>query len=413
VGILCFAYHADLFYDEADRCYEEIEGLNQEWRWAYYRGLIQSERGNGEGVTLQMRLVVDKAPMFAPAWWWIGDGEFKQGRYDRAEEAWRRASTLPEPERETGEAPLHAVEIPLAAYATFGLARIALVRHDAEPAREILERLTARAPRFGSAFRLLAESYTLLGRQFDAERARACADRLPPYAPYADPLIDALARESRNSTFLLRQASEADLSVNAEWSEYLTRRALQFDPDNPDVLSKLGRLLRRVGRSDEALEFFIRYSELVPADFQGIGQIGSCLSDLGRFEEAEPFLRRALEGLDDALSHYNLGALLAATGRFDEAVTEYGRALERDPSDRDARGNLAAVLVRQGKLAQASRELLHVLELEPDNAVAHTNFGLVLAQQGQFDRAAREFQAALRINPQLKQAADALRTLGR
>jgi hypothetical protein len=44
-----------------------------------------------------------------------------------------------------------------------------------------------------------------------------------PYTPYADPVIDDLARESRNSIFLLRLASEANLAINAEWSEYLAR----------------------------------------------------------------------------------------------------------------------------------------------------------------------------------------------
>jgi tetratricopeptide (TPR) repeat protein len=268
------------------------------------------------------------------------------------------------------------------------------------------------APRFGSAFRLLAESYSGLGRPGDADRATNRANHLPPFAPYADPMVDALARESRNSTFLLRQASEADLRTNARWSEYLTRRALEFDPDNPDVVGKLARMLRTLGRSGEALEFFAMYSRMVPDDFQALGQIGSCLSDLGRFDEAEPFLRRAHQQLDDALTHYNLGALLSATGRLDEAVVEYQHALNRDPSDPDARSNLAAVLVRQGKLARATEELTRVLDIDPENANAHTNLGLVLAQQGHMERAAREFQTALRIEPRLSQASEALRQLG-
>jgi tetratricopeptide (TPR) repeat protein len=414
VGSLCLALHADLFYDPADQCYARAEGLAPaEWRWTYYRALLQSERGNGEAVAKGMRHVIELMPAFSPAWWWIGDAEFKRSQYDRAEDAWRRAASLPEPDRMTSRPPPHIADIPVSAYASLGLARIALVRGNADLARTVLEPLTASAPRFGPAFRLLADSYVGLSRQADANRARSRADRLPPFAPYADPMVDVLARESRNSTFLLREASEADLAVNAEWSEYLTRRALEFDPDNPEVLSKLGRLLRLFGRSEEALEFFGRYSQIVPDDFQGIGQIGSCLSDLGRFEEAEPFLRRALEGLDDALTHYNLGALLAATGRLDASVAEYRLALERDPEDPDTRGNLAAVLIRQGKLAPATRELARVLELEPDNANAHTNLGLVLAQQGQFENAVREFETALRINPQQRQAADALKALGR
>jgi tetratricopeptide (TPR) repeat protein len=414
VGALCVAYHADMFYDQAERCYRLAEELNPpDWRWTYYRALIQNERGSGNAVAQTLRRVVAEAPDFSPAWWRLGEAEFKEGRYDAAEEAWRQALTLREPDRASAESVAHHAEVPLSVYASFGLARVALVRNDPHMARDVLEPVVKSAPRFGSGFRLLAEAYQRLDLPADADKARHHANRLPPYAPYADPLVSALARESRNSTFLLRQASEADLAVNAQWSEYLTRRALEFDPDNPDVLSKLGRVLRTLGRNEEALEFLRRYHEKVPGDFQGLAQIGSCLSDLGRYGEAEPFLRRALEGGDDALTHYNLGTLLARTDRLDEAVGEYERALNGDASDVNARGNLAVVLVRQGKLERAARELTRILDIDPENAAAHTNLGLVLTEQGQLDRAAVQFREALRIDPNQQQASEALKTLAR
>jgi tetratricopeptide (TPR) repeat protein len=415
VGALCLAYQADLFYDQAERCYARAEELSPaEWRWTYYRALVHSERGRGDAVAAGMRRVVATAPEYGPAWLRLGEVEFKEGRYDRAEEAWRRAAMLREPDRTPpGGSPAHVASPQIASYAALGLARVALVRGDAERARQILEPVTAMAREFGPAFRLLGESYTLLGRPEDAERAVDHASRLPAYAPYADPMVDALARESRSSTFLLRQAQEADLTANAAWDEYVMRRALEFDPENPDVLFTLGRILRTVGRNGEALEMFQRYQQLVPGDFQALGQIGNCLAALRRFDEAESYLRRALQHLDDAPTHYNLGLVMALVGRPAEAVAEYERALDRDPGHVEARSNLAAMLVRQGKLDQASRQLERVLAMDPENANAHTNLGLVLAQRGQVERAVREFREALRISPQQEQAREALATLGR
>jgi tetratricopeptide (TPR) repeat protein len=413
VGALCLAYHADMFYDQAERCYERAEELNPtDWRSTYYRALAAGERGNRTLVATAMSRVVQEVPDFSPAWWRLGEAEFKQARYDRAENAWRRAETLPEPARApaTGS-PEHIVGAPIAAYAGLGLARLALVRGDHDTARQILEQVTSRTPRFGPAFRLLGDTYERLGRHADAERAVHRANGLAAYAPYADPLVDVLARESRNSTFLLQQAAAADL--NAYWNEYLTRRALEFDPTNADVVYKLGFIERTLGRNDEALELFQRYQQMVPGDYQVLGQIGSCLGDLGRFGEAEASLRRALTRVDDALTHYNLGFILTRTGRLPEAVVEYERALARDPNHLAARTNLASVLVRQGQLDRAAREIGRVLDIEPDNAAAHTNLGLLLAQQGRMDQAGREFEEALRINPQQREAQDALRTLGR
>jgi tetratricopeptide (TPR) repeat protein len=432
VGALCVAYHADMFHDQADRCYALASALNpDEWRWKYYQALIHSERGEADVVAAAMREVTGKID-FGPAWWRLGEAEFKEGRYDLAEEAWRRALKAPEPERAgsappsrsfgeprrsspedraSGGGPPHPAGIPLSAHASLGLARLALARGNADDARQILERVTTTSPRFSSGFRLLAESYTLLSRQADADTALRRANRLPPYAPYADPMVDALARESRNGTFLLRQASEADLADSAEWSEYLTRRALEFDPDNPDVVAKLGRILRTLGRTGEALEVFQRYQQMVPGDKLALAQIGGCLTDLGKFGEAESYLRRALGGLEDGLTHYNLGLLLAQTNRLDEAVAEYKLALTFDPNDARTHNNLAAVLARQGKLDQAARELTRALEIDPDNANTHTNLGLVYTQQGHRERAAREFETALRINPDHPAARDALRAL--
>ena len=220
VGPLCLAYHADMFFDLAERCYELAATLEPgDWRWTYYRAVIQSERGGGQALVTNLHRVVERAPQFGPAWLRLGEAEFKAGRYDEAAKAWQKARDLPA-EGEVTTSPRHVTEIPLSAYASLGLARIALVRGDFEAARTMLEAVSTATPHFGSALRLLAESYRRLGRQSDAERLVYRAGRLPPYSAYADPVIDELARESRNSIFLLRLASEANLAINAEWSEY-------------------------------------------------------------------------------------------------------------------------------------------------------------------------------------------------
>jgi tetratricopeptide (TPR) repeat protein len=190
-------------------------------------------------------------------------------------------------------------------------------------------------------------------------------------------MVDALARISRNAAFLLRQASDADPDTNGPWSEFLLRRALAFDPGHADVLAKLGRVLRNAGRNDEALDAFLAYHAQAPADFQGTAQVGATLTELGRLDEAERYLRDALTGLDDAQTHYNLGVVLSGKKRSAEAAVEYRRAIERDPYLVDARNNLAALLAREGRLAEAGAELTRVLQIEPGNAVALANLKIV------------------------------------
>jgi tetratricopeptide (TPR) repeat protein len=413
VGPLCVAYHADMLFDEAERCYALATDLDSSnWRWRYYRALIQAERGGGERLVESLQRVVTQAPGFGPAWQRLGDARFKARQYDEAREAWQRASTLA-PSDGNQASPRHATEVPLAAYANVGLARIALVRGEPMHAREILERVASESPQFSSALRLLADVYRSLGRTADADRLVYRANRLQPFAPYLDPMVDDLARESRNSTLLLRVSSEANLAVNAEWAEYLTRRALEFDPDNPEAVVKLGRVLRTVGRNDEALEFFQRYHQMVPGDFLGLAHIGSCLSAMGRYREAESYLRRAVAGIDDPQTHYNLGLLLSVTNRTPEAIAEYEKALARDPMHADARLNMATAFARQGKMDVALRELTRLVDQDPDNAMARTNLGVVLLQQGKVEQARVQLEAAVRSDPGLEPARQALDSIQR
>jgi tetratricopeptide (TPR) repeat protein len=134
---------------------------------------------------------------------------------------------------------------------------------------------------------------------------------------------------------------------------------------------------------------------------------------MGRLGEAESYFRRALAGLDDPLTHYNMGLLLALTGRVDDAIIEYQKALERDPLYSDARSNLAAAFARRGQLDRAAAELRRLLEHDPENASARTNLGLVLLQQGRRDAARVQLEEALRLDPGMIPAAQALEEASR
>ena len=460
VGALGIAYHADLFLDHADRAYAAAEALSGgAWRWTYYRALAAGTRGDTGGLADGMRRVVADAPDFGPAWWRLGEAEFKAGRYDRAAEAWRRALPLAEPAPAAGAgargaeadaagpgaeagaagpgaeagaagpgaeagaagpgaesgaaAPptRRAPGPPVSAYAALGLARVALVEGDARAAADRLEGLTSEAPGFGPAFRLLADAYATLGRADDAARAVRTADRLPRYDAYLDPLSETLVRESRSTTFLLQQAATADLATNAAWREYLIRRALEFDPDHAVALAELVTTLRGVRRYEEALELLERRRRERPDDFGVLADIGRTLSALGRYAEAEETLRRALEGLDNAPTRYELGLALDEAGRPSEAIAEYRRALDRNPNHLESLNNLGAALANQGRMDEAARHFERLIAVDPENADAHANLGFALAAAGARARAVAAFREALRLDPDHAEARGALQDI--
>jgi tetratricopeptide (TPR) repeat protein len=407
VGALGVAYHADLFYAPAAEAYRAAARLDSaDWRWAYSLALLHVERGEAEAAAGRLRSIVAAKPDFALAWLRLGDALFKRARYEEAEAAYARAAVTPSDETTPSG---RRGTVPLAAYAALGRARVALQQGHVDLARQTLEALVGTAPQFGAAHRLAADTYRRLDRAPEAERHLARADALPAYSAPPDAMIDALARESRSSVLLLKQASAADLVRDAAWREYLVRRALEFDGGNPDVVYEMGALLQQLKRPEEALTYFSRHLEMAGDDQQTLVQIGKGYADLGRFQDAEAVLRRAVGGADDAVGFYNLGYVLEQLGRGGEAERQYEHALALNPGLAGAHTNLGTALARRGRFAEAVAHLAEAVRLEPGSAAAYNNLGGVFLQQRQLDAASRHFRLALELNPQ---HADAHANLG-
>ena len=411
VGALGMAYHADLFYAPAAEAYRVAVDLAPgDWRWSYYLALLHLERGEAEPAAERLRAIVATKPDFALGWLRLGDAEFKRARFKEADQAYARAATAPAAITSVADAPptRHGT-IPIRAYAAMGRARIALQQGQADLAKRALEGVFANTPQFGAAHRLLGDTYRRLGREHEARLHLARAAALPAYNAPPDALVDALARESRSSVLLLKQASAADLVRDGTWREFLVRRALEFNERNPDVVYEMGALLQQLKRPEEALTYFNAHLEMVSDDQQTLVQIGKCYADLGRFQDAEAVLRRAVNAADDAVGFYNLGYVLEQLGRPAEAERQYERALELNPGLAGAHTNLGTALARQGNFAEAVAHLAEAVRLEPGSAAAYNNLGGVFLQQRQVDAASRHFRSALELNPE---HADAHANLG-
>lgn len=430
VGALGRAYHASQDDARADQAYAQAEALNpDDWRWTYARALLAESRNRDDTIALLKR-VIEREPGLGLAWFRLAEAELKAGRLDAAGPAYERArDAAPWTGAADGDGRTSRTP-PLAAYATTGLARVAVERGEMATAEAMLQPLVTQRPPFGPAVRL--------GRQM-----RATVDPGRPYVPPADPVLDAIVNESRHVDLLLKHAGIAARAGDAARREFLVRRALTYYPEDPNVLMEMATLLQAAGDHAEALAFLRRHERIEPGDHHGLVEQGRSLIELGRFSEAEQVLRRAIR-VRDAAAHYNLGMALDRQGRWDDARDQYQRALAIDPfharamnnlavgfarlGDRRAaralheravaaapdnpevHANMAIALMLDGQFAEAIASLERALALDPDSADAHNNMGVALGQMGRLDQAAVQFREALRLNPS---HADAKRNLAR
>jgi predicted O-linked N-acetylglucosamine transferase (SPINDLY family) len=142
-----------------------------------------------------------------------------------------------------------------------------------------------------------------------------------------------------------------------------------------------------------------------PADPAAYNNLGSALSELGRFGEAEQMHRRALELRPDyAEAHNNLGNALHALGRTSDALPHYRRTVELIPDSAIAHNNFGKALAGLGADAEAERSLRRALELKPDFAEGHNDLGALYQRSGRLQEATLHYQRALELNPRFSQA---------
>ncbi len=136
------------------------------------------------------------------------------------------------------------------------------------------------------------------------------------------------------------------------------RRYLRRHPDDSSMLLRLGRVLLRNSRTDEALPLLQRSVALNPneAAGEGSGALASILLDQQDIGGALPHARtfsRLQPG--NAQAHDLLGVVLACDNQLAAAVVAFRRALELAPSDATIRGHLELARRMLGENAGPSR----------------------------------------------------------
>ncbi|KIC47514.1 tetratricopeptide TPR_2 [Ruegeria sp. ANG-S4] len=116
------------------------------------------------------------------------------------------------------------------------------------------------------------------------------------------------------------------------------RKALELNPDQPQVLNYLGySLVERREKLDEALDMIERAVAARPDSGYIVDSLGWVLFRLGRYDEAVDHMERAVELMPvDPVVNDHLGDVYWAVGRAREAEFQWKRALSFiDPEDTD------------------------------------------------------------------------------
>lgn len=167
-------------------------------------------------------------------------------------------------------------------------------------------------------------------RQTEAQLLRDAGDNAGAYGL----LEKALVEHPDQSDLLYDAAMVAEKLDRVDVAEARLRRVVDLKPDNAQALNALGyTLVDRTDRHTEGMEYIERALKLSPDDAFILDSMGWAHYRMGRLEEAERFLRRAIAGRPDAEIAAHLGEVLWVKGERDHAQEIWQSQLKSAPDN--------------------------------------------------------------------------------
>ncbi|HUW81973.1 MAG TPA: tetratricopeptide repeat protein [Phycisphaerae bacterium] len=188
---------------------------------------------------------------------------------------------------------------------------------------------------------------------------------------------------------------------DASWTKVSAEARARAQPaPEPTLLPvtyfSAGRLFERRGELHQAAEQY-RKAVALNADFlQAYNRLGAVLTRMGRWEEADRVFVSAIHRAPNtAYLRNNLAFSYMAQSRWQDAEAELRNAIQLKPSFARARVNLGVVLAKQGDAEGAFAQFSQVMSL----AEAHFNMGVLHRGDHRLDQAREAFAQALALRP--------------
>jgi choline-sulfatase len=189
--------------------------------------------------------------------------------------------------------------------------------------------------------------------------------------------FDAAAHRVPAHTDAWLEAAECRVQAgDTEGALQRLRRGQAASPGDASLRRREARLLRELGRREEARRAYEAALPLAPREGRLRAELGELLRDLGDVEQAIRRQREAVE-LEPAVASYwnSLGMTLGGAGRLAEAERAFREAWRLDDRSHRYAYNLGLILLRQGRGAEARPLFEKALALEPRFAPARERLG--------------------------------------
>lgn len=169
------------------------------------------------------------------------------------------------------------------------------------------------------------------------------------------------------------------------------------EPENREVLFKLGLCYLQTGRADVTRRYLSKYIELEKNDYAAYNLLGIAFNNLGEIDSSFAYFNKAIKINDkSAEAYFNRGRLYFSQSEFDLALKDFLKA-KSDDKNFNLSMMLAQTYYALGKYAEALEEYKISLELKPNDFLVLKNLGNTASQLKDFKAAIEYYSQALEI----------------
>lgn len=187
-----------------------------------------------------------------------------------------------------------------------------------------------------------------------------------------------------------------------DWAAELPalRAEAEAAPDDPHAQRDLGTALSALGQWEEAEAALASAMRHDPDDPDLLNDLGWAHVQQRELEDAASLFRRAIElDAEHPRAHHNLAWTLYWLGRHGEAEASYATALALAEHPDRVRGDRGWNLIAMGRLVDAEAEFREAVRIRPDNTWYYRGLAVTLMQSGRPQEALESYREAVQLAP--------------
>jgi len=183
--------------------------------------------------------------------------------------------------------------------------------------------------------------------------------------------------------------------------------ALKVTENNGIAELNFGAALMKLGQPQLAAPHFEAAVRFMPGHSWGHFDLGVCLQNQNRLEEAAREYRLAIAAASNpfeaAQAHNNLGILYLALRNYPAAITELNSAIALNPNEQNSYIGRGTIELEFWNYDAAIADFTHAAQAAP-SPTANYWLGRALESKGDYARAASAYVAALQLDPGMADA---------